>query len=79
MRTGERGDAALKKYRGGTQNYAVLPQSQVPFAGTAVSILVSPSLQFVSIEGNFCLLLGCGAIILCDIECVKSIYRIMTM
>jgi hypothetical protein len=25
MRTGERGDAALKKYRGGTQNYAVLP------------------------------------------------------
>ncbi len=48
-------------------------------AGTAVSILVSPSLQFVSIEGKFCLLLGCGAIILCDIECVKSIYRIMTM
>lgn len=50
-----------------------------PSAGTAVSILVSPSLQFVSIEGNFCLLLGCGDIILCDIECVRSIYRIMTM
>ena len=54
-------------------------RARYPSAGTAVSIFVSPSLQFVSIEENFCLLLGCGAIILCDIECVKSIYRIMTM
>lgn len=54
-------------------------RARYPSAGIAVGIFVSPSLQFVSIEGNFCLLLGCGAIILCDIECVKSIYRIMTM